>query len=117
MPQIIEIQPEDLKDEDGVVMVAKKIHRKIKKIEREKGALDGAETLFSWYSSLLNDEEKQVMGIVVAGSARFGLYQVDFGWGRPEKVEKISVDRTITMAMAESKDGDGGVEVGLALKT
>ncbi|XP_028782805.1 malonyl-CoA:anthocyanidin 5-O-glucoside-6''-O-malonyltransferase-like [Neltuma alba] len=117
MPQIIEIQPEDLKDEDGVVMVAKKIHRKIKKIEREKGALDGAETLFSWYSSLLNDEEKQVMGIVVAGSARFCLYQVDFGWGRPEKVEKISVYRTITMAMAESKDGDGGVEVGLALKT
>ena len=41
---------------------------------------------------------------------------MDFGWGKPEKVEITSVDRGITMAIAESKDGNGGVEVGLVLK-
>ncbi|XP_028806211.1 phenolic glucoside malonyltransferase 1-like [Neltuma alba] len=115
MPQILEIQPENIKDEDGLVMLAKKIHRKIKKIQKEKGALDGAETLFSGYS-LQSAEGIEVQYIAVAGSTRFGVYETDFGWGRPEKMGTLSVDRGITMAMAESKDGDGGVEVGLALK-
>ncbi|XP_028782806.1 malonyl-CoA:anthocyanidin 5-O-glucoside-6''-O-malonyltransferase-like [Neltuma alba] len=114
MSHMIETQPEDL-TEDGVVIAAKKIHRKIRKIQKEKGALDGAETLFSKFSDLLT-EENQLAVIGVAGSTRFGVYQADFGWGRPEKVEITSVDRGTTMAMAESKDGNGGVEVGLVLK-
>ncbi|KAK4280330.1 hypothetical protein QN277_011966 [Acacia crassicarpa] len=71
--------------------------------------------LFYKYASLLS-AENQVMCMAVAGSNRLGFYQPDFGWGRPEKVELTSIDRNITMMMAESKDGDGGVEVGLVLK-
>ncbi|XP_028806210.1 phenolic glucoside malonyltransferase 1-like [Neltuma alba] len=115
MSQIIETQPEDFTDEDGVVIIAKKILRKIRKIQKEKGALDGAETLFSRRSSQ-SAEGNEVQYIAVAGSSRFGVYETDFGCGRPEKVEITSADRGITMAMAESKDGDGGVEVGLVLK-
>ncbi|GMN42095.1 hypothetical protein TIFTF001_011317 [Ficus carica] len=55
-------------------------------------------------------------GIGVAGSPRFGVYGVDFGWGKPRKVEIVSVDRTGAIFMAESRDGSGGVEIGLALK-
>jgi hypothetical protein len=51
----------------------------------------------------------------LAGSNRFGVYEIDFGWGRPEKVEIVSIDRGLTIGLAESKDGRGGVEVGLVL--
>ncbi|KAI9086087.1 hypothetical protein K1719_031920 [Acacia pycnantha] len=114
MPQFTETLPENPSDiEDGIVIAAKEMHRKISKIQKEKGALDGAETLFSRFS-LLNEDSQVCVG--VAGSTHFGVYQADFGWGRPEKVEITSVDRNISMGMAESKDGDGGVEVGLVLK-
>ncbi|CAA7055486.1 unnamed protein product [Microthlaspi erraticum] len=51
----------------------------------------------------------------VAGSTRFGVYGLDFGWGRPGKVEVVSIDQD-TISMAESRDGSGGVEIGFSLK-
>jgi hypothetical protein len=57
--------------------------------------------------------------VTVAGSPKLRLYAAaDFGgaWGRPRKVEIASVERTGAVALAESgRDGDGGIEVGLAL--
>ncbi|GJN06901.1 hypothetical protein PR202_ga24675 [Eleusine coracana subsp. coracana] len=52
----------------------------------------------------------------VAGSPRFGMYGLDFGFGRPAKVDIVSVARIGgAVAVAESRVGDGGMEVGLAL--
>ncbi|XP_020234927.1 phenolic glucoside malonyltransferase 1 [Cajanus cajan] len=53
--------------------------------------------------------------VCIAGSNRFGVYETDFGWGKPAKVEIASVDRAMTIGLAESKDAKGGVEVGLVL--
>jgi hypothetical protein len=36
-------------------------------------------------------------------------------WGRPRKVEIVSVERTGALALAENLDGGGGIEVGVAL--
>ncbi|CAH8277487.1 unnamed protein product [Arabidopsis lyrata] len=52
----------------------------------------------------------------VAGSTRFGVYGLDFGWGRPEKVVVVSIDQGEAISMAESRDGNGGVEIGFSLK-
>ncbi|KAK9197532.1 hypothetical protein WN943_005671 [Citrus x changshan-huyou] len=54
-------------------------------------------------------------GLGVAGSIHFDVYGSDFGWGRPKKVEIVSIDTTGAVSLAESRHGDGGVEVGLAL--
>ncbi|KAK3119833.1 hypothetical protein QOZ80_9AG0676010 [Eleusine coracana subsp. coracana] len=51
----------------------------------------------------------------VAGSPRFRVYELDFRFGRPVKVDVVSVARTGAVAVAESRVGDGGMEVGLAL--
>jgi hypothetical protein len=51
----------------------------------------------------------------VAGSPRFGVYDVDFGFGRPAKVDVVSVAKTGAMSMAEGRGGLGGVEVGISL--
>ncbi|KAL1202793.1 Phenolic glucoside malonyltransferase 1 [Cardamine amara subsp. amara] len=54
--------------------------------------------------------------VSVAGSTRFGEYGLDFGWGRPEKVVVVSIDQGEAFSLVESKDGNGGVEVGFSLK-
>jgi hypothetical protein len=64
-------------------------------------------------------EYASARAVTVAGSPKLGVYAAaDLGapWGRPRKVEIISVERTGALALAESgRDGDGGIEVGLAL--
>ncbi|KAM3315356.1 hypothetical protein ACQJBY_033841 [Aegilops geniculata] len=53
--------------------------------------------------------------LAVAGSPRFRVYDVDFGFGQPTKVEIVSVARTGAMAVAESRRSSGGIEVGISL--
>ncbi|CAN6279740.1 unnamed protein product [Urochloa humidicola] len=64
-------------------------------------------------------EYASARAVTVAGSPKLRMYAAaDLGgaWGRPRKVEIASVERTGALALAESgRDGDGGIEVGLAL--
>ncbi|CAJ2669065.1 unnamed protein product [Trifolium pratense] len=108
---LIDTKPCDFIKEDGVFLVAKSIHEKIVMING-KGALEGTNDAFDKYTSMTS-EGIEIIG--VAGSNRFGVYEIDFGWGRPEKVEIVSVDRGLTIGLAESKNGKGGIEVGLVL--
>ncbi|OIW17571.1 hypothetical protein TanjilG_08849 [Lupinus angustifolius] len=108
---LVDAKPEDYAKEDGYVIVAKKIVSKIKNLDK-KGVLEGVGTLFSKH------ERRARLGIEligVAGSSRFGVYETDFGWGRPQKVEITSLDRSLVIGMDGSKDGKGGIEVGLVL--
>ncbi|XP_062114116.1 phenolic glucoside malonyltransferase 2-like [Humulus lupulus] len=53
----------------------------------------------------------------VAGSPRFEVYTIsDFGWGRPRKVDMVSIDRSGGMSLSDTRNGDGEVEVGLVLE-
>ncbi|KAF7010971.1 hypothetical protein CFC21_025331 [Triticum aestivum] len=51
----------------------------------------------------------------VDGSPRFRVYDTDFGFGRPAKVDVVSVARTSAMAVAKARSGSDGVEVGISL--
>jgi hypothetical protein len=53
--------------------------------------------------------------LTVAGSPRFRVYDTDFGFGRPVKVDVVSVVRTGAISVAEARGGGGGVEVGISL--
>ncbi|CAI8591932.1 unnamed protein product [Vicia faba] len=100
---IVDTQPLDFIKEDGDFLVAKCMHEKIKMMNQNG---------FDKFSPMPN-EGVEVMG--VAGSNRFGVYEIDFGWGRPEKVEIVSIDRGLTIGLTKSKDGNGGIEVGVVL--
>ena len=52
----------------------------------------------------------------IAGSHRLGVYDTDFGWGTPIKVELVSIDRTGAISLSDTDNGDGGVDVGLVLQ-
>ncbi|OMP08981.1 Transferase [Corchorus olitorius] len=64
--------------------------------------------------SLVKPDER-IQKISVSGSPRLGMYGSDFGLGELKKVEIASIDRTGAISIAESRDGGGGVEIGLAL--
>ncbi|KAJ7971075.1 Phenolic glucoside malonyltransferase [Quillaja saponaria] len=105
-PYIVDTEPGDFTD---LVNVAKKIFNQVKKLEKGAAVLDGAEGLPSKWASLSSSSSKRVIG--VSGSNRFRVYETDFGWGKPIKVETTTTSGTI--GMAESRDGNGGIEIGL----
>ena len=81
---------------------------------KELDQMDFMEGALERVSRLLSEAKKGGHGVGVAGSPRFGVHGIDFGWGKPRKVEIVSVDRTRAISMAESRDGSEGIEIGLA---
>ncbi|GAU47493.1 hypothetical protein TSUD_285230 [Trifolium subterraneum] len=49
------------------------------------------------------------------GSPRFEVYSIDFGFGKPKKVDTTSTDKTGAFSLSENRNNDGGVEIGLVL--
>ncbi|XP_062000397.1 phenolic glucoside malonyltransferase 2-like [Rosa rugosa] len=96
--------------EDGLVVAVSAITEAVRSLE--KGLLDGAE---NWVSKFL-DFSLYGRTYSIAGSHRFEVYDTDFGWGRPKRVDVISIDKTGAISLSDSKNGVGGVEVGLVLK-
>ncbi|KAK1256582.1 Malonyl-CoA:anthocyanidin 5-O-glucoside-6''-O-malonyltransferase [Acorus gramineus] len=50
-----------------------------------------------------------------AGSHRFGFYKADFGWGRPSRVEFVSMPNEGAVVMNDARDDEGGVQLSLTL--
>ncbi|VAH94885.1 unnamed protein product [Triticum turgidum subsp. durum] len=82
-------------------------------IDEAVRGIGSPETVALWMHRV---REAGVAGMwTVAGSPRFRVYEVDFGFGRPAKVEIVSVARTGAMAAAEGRSSRGGIEVGISL--
>ena len=107
-----EAKASDFMQENGVAFVAHKLSDLIKGIKR--GAVLGSEDEF--LNGMAKMREAQQLKISVAGSNRFDVYGSDFGWGRPEKVEVVSIDTTGAISLAETRDGCGGFEIGVVLE-
>lgn len=112
-PCFVEAATADLlsgETEDGVAAAASAIGSAIQ--EMEQGVLEGAE---GWLGRVLSVLPERPMS--VGGSPRHGVYETtDFGWGRPARVEMVSVEKTPgTVALADSPEGDGGIELGVVL--
>ncbi|KAL4367834.1 hypothetical protein GQ457_05G009850 [Hibiscus cannabinus] len=103
--------------EDGFVYAVQKVSGMVKAL-KERGVLEGIERELSDMLDLLKEQpdNSKIQVISVAGSPIFGVSGSDFGWGRPQKVEIVSIEEHEAFSMAESRDGSGGVEVGLALQ-
>ncbi|KAH6763668.1 hypothetical protein C2S51_014917 [Perilla frutescens var. frutescens] len=100
---------EQLKGKKGLVVAARVIAAAISKtVDGEGGVLVDAEEnyLRRWEVA-----EKRLIG--VAGSPKFDLHSVDFGWGGFRKFEVIHIDYNGAMSLTMSKQG--GIEVGLSM--
>ncbi|KAL5207737.1 hypothetical protein ABZP36_032172 [Zizania latifolia] len=108
-PCFVEVNMGDLIGNDGVVTAATGIGAAIKGLD--DGVLDGAD---GWFHKIMSMVPHRPMS--VGGSPRYGVYDTDFGLGRPRKVELVSIDKTPgTVSMAEGRDGQGGIEIGVVL--
>ncbi|CAL9018587.1 unnamed protein product [Prunus brigantina] len=108
------VETKGMLGEDGLVLAINAIREAIKGLDN-KGFLNGAE---NWVSTLYSSDAQTNHFILtsVAGSNRFQIYDTDFGWGRPRRTEVVSIDKTGAISLSDSKNGGGGVEIGLVLK-
>ncbi|RID66401.1 hypothetical protein BRARA_D01544 [Brassica rapa] len=79
-------------------------------------SLRGAESIWELYEEGLKKIEPGIKKLSVGGSNRFGIYETDFGWGRPVHTENVSNSGNLLYSMSESRDEAGGVEIGMCLK-
>lgn len=108
------VERSELLGENGMVVASEAISEGIKGLE--EGALNGVENWCSMMATATVDGDDfggNYKPISVAGSPRFEVYSADFGWGRPIKVELVSAESSETIALSESRDGDGGMEIGV----
>ncbi|KAJ0966619.1 hypothetical protein J5N97_023536 [Dioscorea zingiberensis] len=105
---LAELKVGDIVDEDGVVKAIEALGKAIDGM-REDGVLKGAEELPKLFVKLADERP-----LSIAGSPRFRVYDTDFGWGKPVKVEVTSIKETGAMSIAESGKEPGGLEFGLA---
>lgn len=95
--------------EDGILEAAKAIGNRVK--EFESGALRGAE---NWMRDWKEISETGRL-VAVAGSPKLGVYETDFGWGRPRKSEVGHIEASSNIYIGDCRDEEGGVEIGVAL--
>ncbi|KAF5203626.1 Malonyl-coenzyme A:anthocyanin 3-O-glucoside-6''-O-malonyltransferase [Thalictrum thalictroides] len=92
---------------DGIAIAAKLIGKAIKnydfyaQLERD----------LSYFMSI---PKGQIEG--VGSSPRFAVYDTDFGWGKPEKVEMNPIDGGQSIALSECPNEAGAIEIGLVRK-
>ncbi|XP_074560026.1 LOW QUALITY PROTEIN: phenolic glucoside malonyltransferase 2-like [Curcuma longa] len=96
----------DLTGEDGVAAAARLIGEAIEQFKEDP--LKDADKWPEKYRAIALQRPLRV-----AGSPGFKVYDVDFGWGRPVKVDMPSITWAGAISVSESRDESGGVEIGL----
>ncbi|KAK7316292.1 hypothetical protein VNO77_35220 [Canavalia gladiata] len=94
--------------EDGFINALEGINESLNKLE--DGVLNGAVTL-----ATMMQIAKDNRIFSTAGSPRFEVYSIDFGWGRPKKVDMTSIGKTGAFCLSESRNENGGIEIDLVL--
>lgn len=101
----------ELKGGDGFVTAVELIGDVIgNKVNRKGELLRDADEWLTKFGALIG---KRLFG--VAGSPKFDLYDADFGWGKPEKYESVSIDGDGSISLCKSREFDGGLEIGVSL--
>ncbi|XP_059302179.1 phenolic glucoside malonyltransferase 1-like [Lycium ferocissimum] len=112
VPYIAKTRHADLVGTEGFTIAVELIRETIKKRMKDEEWILNGEWCFKKRSPI---DVNRLLS--VAGSPKLDLYAADFGWGRPAKLEFVSIDSGsgISMSLSKSKDFDGDLEVGLSL--
>ncbi|KAK1256578.1 Phenolic glucoside malonyltransferase 2 [Acorus gramineus] len=105
---VVKSRVADLLDEGGLAHACGAIQEAIDDAGRDP--LKGCE---DWAQYAVRALPGGVVNFV--GSHKFGFYKVDFGWGRPGRVEFVSMHYDGTVVLHDTRDDEGGVQLSLAL--
>ncbi|KAM7279359.1 hypothetical protein ACFE04_006493 [Oxalis oulophora] len=109
----IVVKAKDVVGEEGLVIVVKTISNAVTNL----GKYEYYERAEEVYSSISKLEPSSFGLIGVSGWPKLEFYGVDFGWGRPRKVDVVSIDKGNSFSMVESRDQSGGIEIGFVMKS
>uniref|UniRef100_A0A1J3CFT1 Coumaroyl-CoA:anthocyanidin 3-O-glucoside-6''-O-coumaroyltransferase 1 n=1 Tax=Noccaea caerulescens TaxID=107243 RepID=A0A1J3CFT1_NOCCA len=110
-PAIVSVKKRVLLGENGVLAASDAITARIK----EMLSSDLLKTAPTWGQGV----GKWVMSrfpTSIAGAPKLGMYDMDFGLGKPCKVEMVHIETGGSIAFSDSRDGSNGVEIGIALE-
>ncbi|CAI8585308.1 unnamed protein product [Vicia faba] len=105
----VAVRRKDLKGEYGFVNAVKAIQNAI--TEMKNDPLKDAKEWDAMFKKVFMSGNH----LLVSGSPKFNVYETDFEFGNPIKVEMM-MHSSKDMSLAESGDKDGGLEVGLIFK-
>jgi hypothetical protein len=107
-----DVKRSELMEQNGIFFAARAIENCIKEFE-----CTGAwRTIDNWALPFDQQAFKSCILLSVAGSPKFDVYKTDFGWGLPNIAEALHIGSRNSISLAECRDGDGGIEIGLELK-
>ncbi|KAF9609883.1 hypothetical protein IFM89_018968 [Coptis chinensis] len=95
-PCIVKAKAVELMGEDGFIFAVTTIKNAISVFSNEplKECIDWADLYMTLPSELL----------CVGGSPRFKIYEADFGWGRPSRVEPASMSREGVVILSDARE-------------
>ncbi|KAD4981807.1 hypothetical protein R6Q59_001524 [Mikania micrantha] len=100
-----------LTGKDGFVTAAKLIGESLHKTLTDK---DGIVKEIESFGELFSNGIPTSM-IGVAGTPKLKFYDMDFGWGKPKKIETISIDYNGSISMNACKEKNEDLEIGVCL--
>ncbi|XP_057738557.1 phenolic glucoside malonyltransferase 1-like [Arachis stenosperma] len=110
---LISVEKERIEGSDGFINALKMITEVLYDLENnDNGVLNGAENYMLMVQSVVGEGSRLYSP---SGSPWFGVYGVDFGFGKPTRVDVASVNKTASFSLSEGRNVDGGIEIGLAL--
>ncbi|KAK9072249.1 hypothetical protein SSX86_008682 [Deinandra increscens subsp. villosa] len=100
-----------LTGKDGFVNAAKSIGETLHNTLTDKDGI--VKELESFGDMFANGLPKTMIG--VAGTPKLKFYEMDFGWGKPKKIETISIEYNGSISMNASKEKSEDLEIGVCL--
>ena len=108
--RVVSLEKRKLVEDNGIVEAVIAIGSKVRDVQCEP--LKGVE---SFMSDIKKTAKSRQHVIKVAGSPKLGVYDIDFGWGKPKKSEILHIEYSGSLSLSDCRDNKGGVEVGLVL--
>ncbi|PWA92764.1 transferase, Chloramphenicol acetyltransferase-like domain protein [Artemisia annua] len=102
-----------LSADDGFITAVKLIGENLHKMLTDKDGV--VKHKIQRINALFTKEFVPKMMIGVSGSPKLNFYDLDFGWGKPKKIETISIDYSNSISVHSSKESNEDLDIGVCL--
>ncbi|KAL5580229.1 hypothetical protein UlMin_012671 [Ulmus minor] len=106
----VTMKKRDLMGESGIAYAAKAIGKEVWELKNTLKDLEPEK----FFQDLIKASQNPTM--MVTGSPKLGLYEIDFGWGRPKMMDFVSIDASTVINMislCDMRDDKYGIQVSL----
>nr|GEU85584.1 malonyl-coenzyme A:anthocyanin 3-O-glucoside-6''-O-malonyltransferase-like [Tanacetum cinerariifolium] len=108
---LIAAKTDHLTEKEGFVTAARLIGENLHKLLTDKdGILKEKEPIDD-----LNIDRMPTTIIGISGPPKIKLYELDFGWGKPKKIEKVSIDYSGSISIDACRESYEDMEIGVCL--